>query len=56
MLRNITDVMNNVNTNELDVFMANTKAMLKFTSDSKETKIDYSWLSEKVSKLKIKKL
>lgn len=45
MLKNITDVMNNINTNELDTFMSGTDANFICTSDIKETKIDYSWLS-----------
>lgn len=45
MLKNITDVMNNINTNELDTFISKTDATFQFTSDIKETRIDYSWLS-----------
>lgn len=45
MLKNITDVMNNINTNKLDTFMANTEATFVASSDIKETKIDYSWLN-----------
>ena len=45
MLKNITDVMNNINTNKLDSFMSNTEATFVASSDVKETKIDYSWLT-----------
>lgn len=45
MLKNITDVMNNINTNKLDAFMAKTDATFSLSSDIKETKIDYGWLS-----------
>lgn len=45
MLKNITDVMNNINTSKLDTFMANTEATFVASSDIKETKIDYSWLN-----------
>lgn len=44
MLKNIIDVMNNINTSELDNFFANTKANFICTSDIKETRIDYKWL------------
>lgn len=44
MLKNVIDVMNNINTSELDNFFANTKANFICTSDIKETKIDYKWL------------
>ena len=45
MLKNITDVMNNINTNKLDTFMSKTEATFVASSDIKETKIDYSWLT-----------
>lgn len=45
MLENITDVMNNINTTKLDTFMAKTDATFSLSSDIKETKIDYGWLS-----------
>ena len=45
MLKNITDVMNNININNLDVFISKTDANFISTSDIKETKIDYSWLN-----------
>lgn len=45
MLKNITDVMNNINTNKLDVFMNNTDASFSLTKDIKEIKIDYNWLN-----------
>ena len=45
MLKNITDVMNNINTNKLDTFMSKTEATFVASSDIKETKIDYSWLN-----------
>lgn len=45
MLKNITDVMNNINTNKLDTFMSKTEATFVASSDVKETKIDYSWLN-----------
>ena len=45
MLKNITDVMNNVNNNELETFISNTDATYQLVSDIKETKIDFSWLS-----------
>ncbi len=44
MLKNVIDVMNNINTSELDNFFANTKANFICTSDIKETRIDYKWL------------
>lgn len=44
MLKNITDVMNNINTSELDTFISKTDATFQCVSDIKETKIDYSWL------------
>ena len=44
MLKNITDIMNNVDSNELDVFLSKTKASLVSISDIKETKVDYAWL------------
>ncbi len=44
MLKNITDVMNNIDTNKLETFLSNTDANFIFTSDIKETKIDYTWL------------
>ena len=40
MLKNITDVMNNINTNKLDTFMSKTEATFVASSDIKETKID----------------
>lgn len=45
MLKNISDVMNNINTNELDLFLSKTDANFICQSDIKETKIDYSWLN-----------
>ena len=45
MLKNITDIMNNINTNKLDTFMSKTEATFVASSDIKETKIDYSWLN-----------
>lgn len=45
MLKNITDVMNNINSNELDTFMSHTAATFSLSKDIRETKIDYSWLS-----------
>ena len=45
MLKNITDVMNNIDKNKLDTFMSKTDATFTLTSDIKETKIDYSWLN-----------
>ena len=45
MLKNIGDVMNNINSNELDTFISKTDANFICTSDIKETKIDYSWLN-----------
>ena len=45
MLKNITDVMNNVNNNELETFISKTDATYQLVSDIKETKIDFSWLS-----------
>lgn len=45
MLKNIYDVMNNINTNDLDTFISSTKANFMCISDIKETKIDYSWLN-----------
>ena len=45
MLKNITDVMNNINTNKLDTFMSKTEATFVASSDIKKTKIDYSWLN-----------
>ena len=44
MLKNIFDVMNNINSNELDIFLSSTNANYLCISDIKETKIDYSWL------------
>ena len=45
MLKNITDVMNNINTNELDSFISKTDSTVMLSSDIKETKVDYGWLS-----------
>lgn len=44
MLKNITDVMHNVDTNDLDIFLSKTDASLVSISDIKETKVDYAWL------------
>ena len=44
MLKNITDIMHNVDSNELDVFLSKTDASLVCISDIKETKVDYAWL------------
>lgn len=43
-MKNANDVMNNINTNELDLFFANTNSSFIATSDIKETKVDHSWL------------
>lgn len=45
MLKNITDVMNNINTSHLDEFMAKTEASFQLSKDIKETVIDYGWLN-----------
>ena len=45
MLENVYDVMNNINGNELDAFIASTDANFICVSDIKETKIDYSWIN-----------
>ncbi len=45
MLKNITDVMNNINVSDLDNFISNTNANFMCISDIKETKIDYNWLN-----------
>lgn len=45
MLKNIADVMNNINTNELDTFLSKTDASFLLNKDIKETKIDLSWLN-----------
>lgn len=44
MLKNIKDVIYNINVSELDTFLANTDANFVCVSDIKETKIDYKWL------------
>jgi len=44
MLKNITDVMSNVDSNELDLFFSKTDASITSNSDIKEVKIDYGWL------------
>lgn len=44
MLKNVTDIMHNIDSNELDVFLSKTNASLVSISDIKETKVDYSWL------------
>ena len=44
MLKNITDIMHNIDSNELDVFLSKTNASLVSISDIKETKVDYAWL------------
>lgn len=44
-MKNVIDVMNNINTNELDTFFANTDCNFISTSDIKETKVDHSWLN-----------
>ncbi|MBQ3021103.1 MAG: DUF2357 domain-containing protein [Bacilli bacterium] len=45
MIKNITDIMNNVNNNELELFMSNTDANFSMKSDIRETKVDYSWIN-----------
>ncbi len=45
MLKNITDVMNNISTGDLDLFLSKTESNFICSSDIKETKIDYSWLN-----------
>jgi len=45
MLKNISDVMTNINSNELDVFFSKTDASITSNSHIKETKIDYGWLA-----------
>ena len=45
MLKNITDVMNNINSSELDTFMTKTDSTFFLSSDIKETKVDYGWLT-----------
>jgi len=45
MLKNITDVMNNINTSYLDTFIAKTDASFQLSKDIKETIIDYGWLN-----------
>ena len=45
MLKNVYDIMNNINSNELDTFIAATDANFVCVSDIKETKIDYNWLN-----------
>ena len=45
MLKNITDVMNNINTNEIDAFVSKTDSTIMLNADIKETKVDYGWLS-----------
>ena len=44
MLKNITDVMHNIDSNDLDIFLSKTDASLVAISDIKETKVDYAWL------------
>ena len=44
MLKNITDIMHNIDSNELDVFLSRTNASIVAVSDIKETKVDYAWL------------
>ena len=44
-MKNAIDVMNNINTNELDSFFANTESNFIAVSDIKETKVDHGWLS-----------
>ena len=44
-MKNVIDVMNNINTNELDLFFANTEADFYATAEIKETKIDHAWLN-----------
>ena len=45
MLKNITDVMNNINANKLDTFISKTDANFTMISDIREIKIDYTWLT-----------
>ena len=45
MIKNITDVMSNLNSNELDLFFSKTDASITSNSQIKETKIDYGWLT-----------
>ena len=44
-MKSATDVMNNINTNELDNFLLNTNSNFIVLSDIKETKVDNSWLN-----------
>lgn len=44
-MKNAIDVMNNINTNELDSFFANTDSNFIAISDIKETKVDHGWLN-----------
>jgi len=42
---NISDIMNNINTTDLNNFFTNTKAKFEVVSNIKETKVDYTWLN-----------
>ena len=43
-MNNTSDIMNNINSNDLNNFFTNTNAKFKVVSNIKETKIDFSWL------------
>lgn len=45
MIKNITDIMSDINSNELDLFFSKTDASITSNSHIKETKIDYTWLT-----------
>lgn len=45
MLKNINDLIYNIDTNDLDTFFSNTNANFMCVKDIKETKIDYNWLN-----------
>ena len=44
-MNNISDIMNSINTSDLNNFFSNTKAKFNSVSNIKETKIDYTWLN-----------
>jgi len=44
-MNNISDIMNSINTTELNNFFAHTNAKFEVISNIKETKIDYTWLN-----------
>jgi len=44
-MNNISDIMNNINTTDLNNFFTHTNSQFEVVSNIKETKIDYTWLN-----------